>query len=119
MAMTGVSRKSLLVGINEFLDESIVLPPGDWNNRDLLPLHILQTKSKAIRNRRIKKQTSFVQPPSEPTVPPIIETSNGEQKRELDKGRIYYTFHFYRKRDRKAVQVYAGKNWISVWRCLE
>jgi hypothetical protein len=37
-----------------------VLPPGDWDNHDLLPLHFLQAKSKAIRIRRLKKQFSFV-----------------------------------------------------------
>jgi len=42
------------------LDDSIVLPPGDWDNHDLLPLHVLQAKSKAIRIRRLKKQFSFV-----------------------------------------------------------
>ena len=60
MALSATGRKNLLSGINEFLDDSLVLPPGDWDNEDLLPLHVLQTKSKAIRKRRIKKQMSFV-----------------------------------------------------------
>ncbi|CAL8069832.1 unnamed protein product [Orchesella dallaii] len=60
LAMLAKSRKNLLTGINEFLDDSIVLPPGDWDNHDLLPLHLLQAKSKAIRLRRLKKQLSFV-----------------------------------------------------------
>lgn len=58
--MLAKGRKNLLTGINEFLDDSIVLPPGDWDNHELLPLHLLQAKSKAIRLRRLKKQLSFV-----------------------------------------------------------
>jgi len=50
----------LLSGINEFLDSSIVLPPGDWDNHNLLPLHVLQAKSKDIRARKLKKQLSFI-----------------------------------------------------------
>ena len=58
--MLAKGRQNLLKGINEFLDDSIVLPPGDWDNHDLLPLHVLQAKSKAINLRRLKKQLSFV-----------------------------------------------------------
>lgn len=60
LALLAKGRKNLLNGINEFLDDSIVLPPGDWDNHELLPLHLLQAKSKAIRLRRLKKQFSFV-----------------------------------------------------------
>ena len=31
-------KQDLLHGIGEFLDESVVLPPGDWDRRDLLPM---------------------------------------------------------------------------------
>ena len=31
-------KQDLLHGISEFLDESVVLPPGDWDRRDLLPM---------------------------------------------------------------------------------
>ncbi|CAG7833126.1 unnamed protein product [Allacma fusca] len=60
IALLANGRKNLMIGINEFLDDSIVLPPGDWDNHDLLPLHVLQSKSKAIKLRRLKKQQSFV-----------------------------------------------------------
>ena len=30
------SKEELLRAINEFLDESVVLPPGDWGNEKLL-----------------------------------------------------------------------------------
>ncbi len=60
MALRAGNRKHLVAGINEFLDDSIVLPPGDYKTDDLLPIHVLQAKSKAIRRRRLKKQLSFV-----------------------------------------------------------
>lgn len=60
LALLAKGRKNLLTGINEFLDDGIVLPPGDWDNHDLLPLHLLQAKSKAIHMRRLRRQLSFV-----------------------------------------------------------
>ena len=45
-------RKALLSGINEFLDDSIVLPPGDWEKETLLPFAELKAKNEAIRKRK-------------------------------------------------------------------
>lgn len=47
-------RRELLSAINEFLDDSIVLPPGDWERQALLPFDELKTKSEAIRRRKAK-----------------------------------------------------------------
>lgn len=47
-------RRDLLSAINEFLDESIVLPPGNWQRDDLLPFDELKAKSEWIRDRKIK-----------------------------------------------------------------
>lgn len=47
-------RKSLLSAINEFLDDSIVLPPGDWERQNLLQFDELKAKSNAIRKRKLK-----------------------------------------------------------------
>lgn len=47
-------RKDLLSAINEFLDDSIVLPPGNWERQDLLPIEELKAKSERIRNRKAK-----------------------------------------------------------------
>ncbi|XP_020280294.1 band 3 anion exchange protein isoform X2 [Pseudomyrmex gracilis] len=47
-------RKELLSAINEFLDDSIVLPPGDWERQALLPFDELKAKSEAIRKRKAK-----------------------------------------------------------------
>lgn len=46
------NRKALLSAINEFLDDSIVLPPGDWERQALLPIEEIKAKSEAIRKRK-------------------------------------------------------------------
>lgn len=48
-------RKELLSAINEFLDDSIVLPPGDWERKALLPFAEIKAKSEAIRRRKNKR----------------------------------------------------------------
>ncbi|XP_075230132.1 anion exchange protein Ae2 isoform X2 [Lycorma delicatula] len=45
-------RKELLSAINEFLDYSIVLPPGDWENQALLQFSELKEKNEAIKRRQ-------------------------------------------------------------------
>ncbi|KAJ8974750.1 hypothetical protein NQ317_017020 [Molorchus minor] len=52
IAYKAESRKELLSAINEFLDDSIVLPPGDWERQALLPIDELKAKSEAIRRRK-------------------------------------------------------------------
>lgn len=47
-------RRDLLSAINEFLDDSIVLPPGNWQRNDLLPFEELKAKSEWIRSRKEK-----------------------------------------------------------------
>ncbi|XP_012266034.2 band 3 anion transport protein isoform X2 [Athalia rosae] len=47
-------RRELLSAINEFLDDSIVLPPGDWERQALLPFDELKAKSEAIKRRKAK-----------------------------------------------------------------
>lgn len=47
-------RKDLLSAINEFLDDSIVLPPGKWERQALLPFEELKAKSEMIRTRKKK-----------------------------------------------------------------
>lgn len=50
-------RLDLMRAINEFLDDSIVLPPGDWESKSLLPIQAIQRKSQEIRLKKkaIKK----------------------------------------------------------------
>lgn len=45
-------RRDLLSAINDFLDDSIVLPPGDWERQALLPFEELRAKSEMIRRRK-------------------------------------------------------------------
>lgn len=47
-------RRDLLSAINEFLDESIVLPPGNWERNDLLPFDDLKARNEWIRSRKSK-----------------------------------------------------------------
>ena len=50
--------KDLMRAINEFLDDSIVLPPGDWHDKSLLPIHEIQKKTEEInlRKRKVDKE---------------------------------------------------------------
>ncbi|XP_049884910.1 anion exchange protein 2 isoform X2 [Pectinophora gossypiella] len=52
IAYKAEDRRELLSAINEFLDDSIVLPPGDWERQALLPLDELRAKSEMIRRRK-------------------------------------------------------------------
>ncbi|GFN95656.1 Anion exchange protein [Plakobranchus ocellatus] len=54
VAYKAESREDLLRAINSFLDDSIVLPPGDWDHRTLLP--ITHMARKRAQMRRQKKQ---------------------------------------------------------------
>lgn len=54
IAYKAEDHNELLSAINEFLDDSIVLPPGNWNNEDLLPFKELKEKSEWIRSRKRK-----------------------------------------------------------------
>lgn len=52
LAYKAEDRRELLSAINEFLDDSIVLPPGDWDRQALLPIEELKAKSDMIRRRK-------------------------------------------------------------------
>lgn len=54
IAYKAEDRGELLSAINEFLDDSIVLPPGNWQRDDLLPFEELKAKSEWIRSRKAK-----------------------------------------------------------------
>ena len=50
-------------GINDFLDESVVLPPGDWASKNLLSIQEIQEIKKRKKDRkqdleRLKRQAS-------------------------------------------------------------
>lgn len=46
------SRGQLLSAINEFLNASIVLPPSDWNNKDLVPVDDIRAKANQIMKKK-------------------------------------------------------------------
>lgn len=52
MAYKATERRDLLSAINEFLNVSIVLPPGDWETEALLPVTELKAKNEEIRRRQ-------------------------------------------------------------------
>nr|XP_022325247.1 anion exchange protein 2-like isoform X2 [Crassostrea virginica] len=57
IAYKAISRDELLHAINEFLDESIVLPPGDWDQKTLLPImDMARKKARAMRRKRHKEE---------------------------------------------------------------
>ncbi|XP_022695652.1 anion exchange protein 2-like isoform X1 [Varroa jacobsoni] len=51
-AYAAEGRADLLKAFNQFLGETIVLPPGDYDNKALLPVEELRKKSEHIRRRR-------------------------------------------------------------------
>jgi hypothetical protein len=55
--LTAKDSKGILTGINEFLDESIILPPGKWYTQkfyELLPVHVLEEKCDLICRQKLK-----------------------------------------------------------------
>uniref|UniRef100_A0A2R5LMG1 Anion exchange protein n=1 Tax=Ornithodoros turicata TaxID=34597 RepID=A0A2R5LMG1_9ACAR len=63
VAYKAEDRRDLLRAINEFLDDSIVLPPGDWDRKSLLPVEDIKRKYEGIRKRKLQQQKK---PPQEP-----------------------------------------------------
>lgn len=47
-------RSDLLDAINEFLDDSLVLPPGEWDKKTLLP--IMDMARQKIKKKQRKKR---------------------------------------------------------------
>ncbi|XP_066945584.1 anion exchange protein 3-like [Macrobrachium rosenbergii] len=65
------SRGQLLSAINEFLNASIVLPPSDWNNKDLVSVDDIRAnanqsmkKTESMRARKQSEQGAAVAPVS-------------------------------------------------------
>ena len=53
------SRRDLLDAINDFLQDSIVLPPGEYNRKTLLPIvDMARKKQQAKRARRPTKDSN-------------------------------------------------------------
>lgn len=56
VAYRAESREEFLHAINDFLTESIVLPPGDWDHKTLLPIMDMARKRAHLRLRKKQKQ---------------------------------------------------------------
>ena len=57
VAYKAEGRQDLLDAINEFLDDSMVLPPGDWDRKTLLP--VLEMAKKARLRKQKKKRAEM------------------------------------------------------------
>jgi len=62
-------KADLLKGVNEFLDESVLLPPGDWDRRNLLPMAQILNMRRRIKER---KQEKVGARPTEKKAPPRL-----------------------------------------------
>ena len=51
VAWESMSKGSLMTGIHQFLDDSLVLPAGDWDEDLLMPI-IATARKKAVEVRR-------------------------------------------------------------------
>ncbi|XP_069108746.1 anion exchange protein 3-like isoform X2 [Argopecten irradians] len=56
VAYRAESRGEILHAINQFLDESIVLPPGDWDQKTLLPIAEMNKRRARLRKRKKQKE---------------------------------------------------------------
>lgn len=54
------SREDLLSAINCFLDDTVVLPPGEWDRNVLLPILISQSRAMARRRKMAKAALAAV-----------------------------------------------------------
>ncbi|XP_038047083.1 anion exchange protein 3-like isoform X11 [Patiria miniata] len=59
IAYTGLDKHDIMKGISEFLNDTMVLPPGDWDRDLLLPITRIQKKeqAKVMRRRQTLKPT--------------------------------------------------------------
>ncbi|XP_011258427.1 band 3 anion exchange protein isoform X2 [Camponotus floridanus] len=84
VAYKATERRELLSAINEFLDDSIVLPPGDWERQALLPFNELKAKSEAIRKRKAKALEEKSKPVQSEAAIKKALLAGEEEKRPLD-----------------------------------
>ncbi|KAK8726191.1 hypothetical protein OTU49_010416 [Cherax quadricarinatus] len=74
------SRGQLLSAINEFLNTSIVLPPSEWNNKDLVPIDDIRAKAHQIMKK--KESLRSKRGPSEQAPSPVSagDDDGGDKK---------------------------------------
>ncbi|CAL4128386.1 unnamed protein product [Meganyctiphanes norvegica] len=88
------SRGQLLTAINEFLNASIVMPPSEWNNKDLLPIDDMRIKAQQLHLKkeslRARKKSEIVRADAPP--PAAAGDGDGEKKRDplVRHGKLFY-----------------------------
>ncbi|XP_066263359.1 band 3 anion transport protein-like isoform X2 [Branchiostoma lanceolatum] len=99
MAYRADDRSDLLRGINEFLADSIVLPPGDFDRRLLEPIARLQRKRLRRRRQKMQDETEGLLKKTvsqEPEDDPLRRTGKyfGGLKRDIQRRFPYYVSDF-------------------------
>ncbi|KAF2358900.1 Bicarbonate transporter eukaryotic [Trinorchestia longiramus] len=71
------SRGQLLSAINEFLNASIVLPPAEWSNTDLIPVDQIREKAQEMMKRKqtMRKKRLASEPQPAPVQQPLQRTT--------------------------------------------
>ncbi|XP_035660515.1 anion exchange protein 2-like isoform X3 [Branchiostoma floridae] len=98
MAYRADDRSDLLRGINEFLGDSIVLPPGDFDRRLLEPIARLQRKRLRRRRQKLQDEDGVLKKSvsHEPEDDPLRRTGEcfGGLKRDIQRRFPYYVSDF-------------------------
>ncbi|KAI8496604.1 Anion exchange protein 3 [Branchiostoma belcheri] len=98
MAYRADDRSDLLRGINEFLGDSIVLPPGDFDRRLLEPIARLQRKRLRKRKKMLEETDGLLKKSHshEPEDDPLKRTGEcfGGLKRDIQRRFPYYVSDF-------------------------
>ena len=56
-AYTAARREDLISGLNEFLDDSLVLPPGELDKKTVLPvLNLVKEKARKKKQKKAEQQ---------------------------------------------------------------
>ena len=76
-------RQQLLSAINSFLDDSVVLPPGDWDSKNLLSMSEIQEMRKR-RKQRQQMEMGLETTPEERKPDEMLSGDMGEKRDDDD-----------------------------------
>ncbi|XP_048578952.1 band 3 anion transport protein isoform X2 [Nematostella vectensis] len=74
LAYYSESREDILMAINEFLDDTVVLPPGEWDKQLLIPVLLSQSKTMAKRRKQAKEINAIATQAAEEEDNPLKRT---------------------------------------------
>ena len=84
-------RQDMLNSINHFLDETVVLPPGDWDKKNLLSMSEIQElkRKKRIRMETMEKLKSLksLGKKKESEMKKMIEASSDKKEGDVGDGK--------------------------------